>query len=79
MTPRHTFRLGFVSDHNTKLNLNFPHADLSASADTVRQAMDTIINSAVVRRNGAQPVTRATASIITHTTTDFGITAGTAQ
>lgn len=74
-TPQHVFRLDFVSDQNTPLHLTLPLADTTATVDQVRHAMDAIIASGVVSRQGNIPVTRAAARITTQTVSPFAITA----
>lgn len=73
MTPQHIFRLGFWSTQGHAININLPLADLTATEQTVRTAMDNIINSGVVYIRDQRPVSRKSARITTHTVTDFDI------
>ena len=70
-TTRHNFRLAFNTNLNGILTMNVPHADPDLTDAHIRDAMDSIIASNVVRSAAGDPQFRHSAELISTERTEF--------
>ena len=74
MDPRHTFRLGFITDTNQRAFISVPHADITVTDTDVRDAMLRLIAADIISHPNGKLQTPDSACIVTVQTNEYAMT-----